>query len=228
MPGTILATYDATVNKADVAFRLDCLPAHVSVRSAYRHHQGKERSIILSNSNSRVLNFQNVSNPYYISTCRSYYFYLQMKCEVQSLSRVRLFATPWTVACQAPLSMGFSRQEYWSGLPFPSPGDLPNPGIEPGSPALQADAFTLSHQGSLSGIYTPAHTRARTRTRRPVRRIAIPWTSYRGQMVAFSHLQQIFPTQELNQGLLHCRRILYQLSYQGSLFTDEETPIQSS
>ena len=45
-------------------------------------------------------------------------------------------ATPWTIACQAPLSMGFSRQEYWSGLPFPSPGDLPDPGIEPGSPAL--------------------------------------------------------------------------------------------
>ena len=48
-------------------------------------------------------------------------------------------ATPWTVACRAPLSMGFSRQEYWSGLPFPSPGDLPNPGIKPRSPALQAD-----------------------------------------------------------------------------------------
>ena len=46
-------------------------------------------------------------------------------------------AIPWTVACQASLSMGFSRQEYWRGLPFPSPGDLPNPGIEPGSPALQ-------------------------------------------------------------------------------------------
>ena len=52
------------------------------------------------------------------------------------LSHVQLFATPWTVACQAPPSMGFSRQEYWSGLPFPSPEDLPNPGIEPGSPAL--------------------------------------------------------------------------------------------
>ena len=60
---------------------------------------------------------------------------------VKSLSRVRLFATPWTVARQAPLSMGFSRQGYWSGLPFPSPGDLPNPGIEPGSPALQEDAL---------------------------------------------------------------------------------------
>ena len=49
---------------------------------------------------------------------------------MKSLSRVRLFATPWTVAYQAPPSMGFSRQEYWSGLPFPSPGDLPDPGIE--------------------------------------------------------------------------------------------------
>ena len=58
------------------------------------------------------------------------------KVKVKSLSRVWLFVTPWTVAHQAPLSMGFSRQEYWSGLPFPSPGDLPNPGIEPGSPTL--------------------------------------------------------------------------------------------
>ena len=56
--------------------------------------------------------------------------------EVKSLSRVRLFATPWTVAYQDPQSMGFSRQEYWSGLPFPSPGDHPDPGIEPGSPTL--------------------------------------------------------------------------------------------
>ena len=61
--------------------------------------------------------------------------------KAKSLSRVRLFSTPWTVAYQAPWSMGFSRQEYWSGLPFPSPGDLPNPGIEPGSPALQTDAL---------------------------------------------------------------------------------------
>ena len=56
--------------------------------------------------------------------------------KVKSLSRVRLFATPLTVTYQASPSMGFSRQEYWSGLPFPSPGDLPDPGIEPGSPAL--------------------------------------------------------------------------------------------
>ena len=66
---------------------------------------------------------------------------------MKSLSHVRLFATPWTVACQAPLSMGFSRQECWSGLPFPSPGDLPDPGIGPRSPALQADALPSEPQG---------------------------------------------------------------------------------
>ena len=62
--------------------------------------------------------------------------------EVKSLSPVRLFETPWTIAYQAPPSMGFSRQEYWSGLPFPSPRDLPDPGIEPRSPTFQADALT--------------------------------------------------------------------------------------
>ena len=65
-----------------------------------------------------------------------------MKVKVKSLSRVRLIATPWTVAHQAPLSMRFSRQEHWSGLPFPSPGDLPNPGIGPRSPTLWADPLT--------------------------------------------------------------------------------------
>ena len=56
-------------------------------------------------------------------------------------------ATPWTAAYQAPPSMGFSRREYWSGLPFPSPGDLPNPGIEPRSPTFQADALTSEPPG---------------------------------------------------------------------------------
>ena len=65
------------------------------------------------------------------------------------LSRVQLFATPWTVAYEAPPSMGFSRQECWSGLPFPSPGDLPDPGIEPGSPALEADALTSEPPGKI-------------------------------------------------------------------------------
>ena len=68
--------------------------------------------------------------------------YLSIKLinsEVKSLSRVQLFVTPWTAASQAPPSVGFSKQEYWSGLPFPSAWDLPDSGIEPGSLALQAD-----------------------------------------------------------------------------------------
>ena len=73
-----------------------------------------------------------------------------MKVKVKSLSRVQLFSIPWMVAYQAPPSMGFSRQEYWSGLPFPSPGDLPNPGIEPGSPALQTDALPYEPLGKLT------------------------------------------------------------------------------
>ena len=71
----------------------------------------------------------------------------QSESEVKSLSRAQLFATAWNVAYQASPSMGFSRQEYWSGLPFPSPGDLPDPGIEPRSPALQADALPYKLPG---------------------------------------------------------------------------------
>ena len=62
-------------------------------------------------------------------------------------------ATPWTVAHQAPQSMEFSRQEYWSGLPFPPPGDLPDPGIEPRSPMLQADALPSEPPGKCLGSY---------------------------------------------------------------------------
>ena len=73
----------------------------------------------------------------------------ESKEKAKSLSRVRLFAIPWTVAYSAPPSMGFSRQEYWSGLPFPSPGDLPDPGIEPGSSPIVGRCFyCLSHQVS--------------------------------------------------------------------------------
>ena len=81
--------------------------------------------------------------------------------------------------------MEFSRPEYWSGQPFPSPGDLPNPGIKPRSPTLQLDSLPAEPQGK------PKNTR----------------------VGSLSLLQQIFPTQELNQVLLHCRQILYQLSY---------------
>ena len=73
-------------------------------------------------------------------------------------SRVRLFATPWTVVRQAPLSMAFSRQEYWSGLPFPSPGHLPHPGIKHGSLALQACSLPSEPPGKPTvGQYTPIY-----------------------------------------------------------------------
>ena len=73
----------------------------------------------------------------------------KMKVKVKSLSPVQLFVTPWTVARQAPPSMRFSRQDYWSGLPLPSQGDLPNPGIELGSPVLQADSLPSEPPGVL-------------------------------------------------------------------------------
>ena len=71
----------------------------------------------------------------------------QGKVKVKSLSCVQVFATPWMVAYQAPRSMGFSRQEYWSGLPFPSPGDLPNPGIVPVPPTMAGRFFSTEPPG---------------------------------------------------------------------------------
>ena len=93
---------------------------------------------------------------------------------LNSFSHVQLCVTLWTVACQAPMSMGFSRQEYWSGLPYPPPGDLPNPGTEPRSPALQVD-FSLSKP-----LGKPKNT----------------------GVGSLSLLQGIFPTQDSNWGLL--------------------------
>ena len=103
------------------------------------------------------------------------------KVKVKSLSHVQLF-----VAHLAPPSMGFSRQEYWSGLSFLSPGDLPDPRIKPRPPALQADSLPAEPPGK------PKNT----------------------GMGSLSLLQQIFPTQESNWGFLCCRWILYQLRYQ--------------
>ena len=80
-----------------------------------------------------------------------------MKVKVKLLNHVQLFVTPWTVAHQAPPSMGFSSQKYWSELPFPSPGDLPDSGIEPGSPGMQADSLPSEPQGSPV-ICVCAHT----------------------------------------------------------------------
>ena len=84
--------------------------------------------------------------------CRQTLYRLSHHCEVmmsQSLSRVHLFVALWTVIHQAPLSMGFSGQEHWSGLPFPSLGDPPNPGIEPRSPTLQVDSLPSEPPGCL-------------------------------------------------------------------------------
>ena len=80
---------------------------------------------------------------------------------MKSLSHVRLFATPWPVAYQAPPSMGFSRQEYGSGVPLPFPGDLPDPGMEPGSPSLQADTLPSEPPGKefTRNIYREIFTR---------------------------------------------------------------------
>ena len=103
------------------------------------HHQCRKVSVYQFYSSSFILDY-----PRFSSDINS------LLCEVlisQSLCLVRLFATPWTVVQQVPLSMGFSRQEYWSGLPFPSLGDLPDPGIEPRSPALQADSFSSEPSG---------------------------------------------------------------------------------
>ena len=99
-----------------------------------------------------------------------------------------LFVTPWNAAHQVPLSVTFSRPEYSSGCPFPSPGDLPNPGIEPRFPALPVNSLPAEPEEK------PKNT----------------------GVDSLSRLQRIFPTQESNLGFLHCRQILYPLSYQVS------------
>ena len=91
---------------------------------------------------SILLDFQTPRQIYFSKCLIHTYIYV-----LTHFSRVQLFVTLWTVACQASLSLGFSRQEYWSGLPFPPPEDLPNPGTEPGSPALQADSLPTEPPG---------------------------------------------------------------------------------
>ena len=141
------------------------------------------------------------------------------------VSRIHLFATPWTVAQQASLSMGFSRQQYWSGLPCPLPGDLPDPGIKPTtltSPALAEGFFTshttweapcmLSH--SVVSDSLQPH-------RLPLTSSSVDGDSPGRNTRVGCHalLQGIFPAQRWNRGLLHCRWILYQLSHQGSPYS---------
>ena len=108
-------------------------------------------------------------------------------CALCLVSPVQPFATLWIVAHQAPLTIGFSRQEYWSGLSCPPPADLPNPETEPRSPAWQVDSLPSEPLGK------PKNT----------------------EVGSLTPLQGIYLTGESNWGLLHCRQILYQLSYQG-------------
>ena len=121
------------------------------------------------------------------------------KSRVKLFNRVCLFAIPWTVAYQAPPSMEFSRQKYWSALPFPSPGDLPNSEIKPRCPALQVDSFPSEPPRKLMNT----------------------------GVGSLPLLQRIFPTQESTQGLSDCRQILYQLSYQGSPWREHTLLIKS-
>ena len=112
-----------------------------------------------------------------------------MLCAVLSRSVTSDSATPWTVPTRLLCPWGFSRQDYWSGLPCPLPGDLPNPGIRLTSPVLQVDSLLSEPPGK------PKNT----------------------GVGSLPLLQGNFLTQESNRSLLHCRQILYQLSYQGSL-----------
>ena len=123
------------------------------------------------------------------------------KVKVKSLSCVRLFAIPWSVAYQASLSMGFSRQEYWSGLPFPSPGDLPNPGVER-SPILWADAFTVWATREVSrgpmhmGIWHKPQHRERER-----RKIGRSWKKWRKEWKTPTSLWEFHLRESQENGL---------------------------
>ena len=145
-------------------------------------------------------------------------------CVLSRFSCVQLFATLWTVACQAPLSMGFSRQEYWSELPSPPPGDLLNPGIEPmslASPVLAGRFFTTEPPGKPSTYVVVVLS--------CIRLCETPWTiaSQAPLSLGFSRqkntgvgchflLQGTFPTQGLNPGLLHWQVDSLPLSHQES------------
>ena len=116
------------------------------------------------------------------------------------LSRVRLFTTPWTVAFQAPLSMEFSRQEYWSGLPFPPPGDLPYPGVKLGLLHCRQILYHLSHQGSI--YYTFSQIIKFKRLSSAIISLPITPSSYKMtilSIVSFSHINALA---NVNKGFL--------------------------
>ena len=123
--------------------------------------------------------------------------------------------TPWTIALQAPLSIGFSRQEYWSGLPFPSLGDLPDPGIKPGSPALQADSLPSEPPGKPLKVkwLSCVQLCKLLDCSPPVSSVHGTFQTNTGVGYRFL-LQGIFPTQGSNLCLPHCRQTFYHLSHQ--------------
>ena len=136
------------------------------------------------------------------------------KVRVKTPSRVNS-ATPWPIAYRAPLSMEFSKQEYWSGLPFHSPGDLPGPGIEPWSLTLQADALPSEPPGKPGRWQMPLLQLCSTLCDP----MDCPWRSpgQTTEMGSLSLLQGIFLAQGWNPGLPHCRWVLYQRGHQAVL-----------
>ena len=112
---------------------------------------GKEGEIVkgqMEVGNRRIKGIRDLYNVFWL--CQMYLFLQKVKVKCKSLRCVQIFVTAWTVACQSPLSMGSSRQEYWSGLPCPPPGDLPDPGIKLHLLHWQVDSLPLSHPGSLN------------------------------------------------------------------------------
>ena len=145
----------------------------------------------------------------------------RMCLHLSCFSRLWLFATLWIAAHQAPLSLGFSRQEYWSGSPCSPPGDLPHPGIEPTSPALAGGFFIAEPLGK-------PQSRVKCQSLGRVQLFATPQSAAHQTPLSMgfsrqeywsgspSLLQGIFPTQGSSPHLLHCRWILYSLNPQGS------------
>ena len=137
----------------------------------------------------------------------------------------QLFVTPWTAACQAPLSIQFSRQEYWNGLPCPSAGDLPNPGFEHQSPELQADSLLTELPGRLERLFLSISIH---RSLSRVQLFATPWTVAHQAPPSMGFSRQEYwnglpfpspgdlPDLGIKPCLLYCRQILYRLSHQGS------------
>ena len=101
--------------------------------------------------------------------------YTFLKLKPKSLSHVLLFGIPWTVAYQAPQSVGFSRQEYWSGVLFPSPGHLPDPGIEPGSPALQAEQASLKKVSTTAPLVSGWKSDTEETSKQKLKQREPPW-----------------------------------------------------